>query len=748
MKINRQAEPGPNPVVRFDWAADSERDDKINVRRLLGTLSYRRWLVIIPAVLLTFLAAIIALRTPDWYTSAARVMVNAEEAKIVDIESVLSTLPNDARLMEGEIAVITSNERLDAVLSELDLYDKPPFGGFEEEGGLGLEAALAGWIRRLSESVKIPNAPSPDGGVASDDQAGLALNLDEAQIDAIRTLRQALTVSQIGLSQVISIAVVAEDPVLAARLANAIAHEYIDSRIQVKIDATREATAWLGQRVETLRERVEESEAAIGALKVSMVAGGGQTADTTSQQLAELNAQLVRARVERIEAEAAFAQLELRIKSGDLMDLTAVVSSDEVAEERASLAELAAERSRLAAGYGAANPRLQALDRQIEDLKAQLRESLLRAKEAAGAQAAAARGREDALASAVADLERRLVRQSDGELRIRQLERVAEADRNIYETFLARLNELLEQDHIQQPDARVISSAIPADEPTGPRRKLVVFAAGALGLLIGCVLAFVREAFSTSFRTDIDLNERLELRTLARIPRAGRGLSPLQVFDRASRSPMNKLSRAVRDMVVSLFESEGDRGQTVLITSARPREGRTTLCLLLSGVLQRLGRTAVVVECDFQNPDLARIFQVSGGTDIVDALHNGGPLDTVVRWHEKSGIEFVPIVEHARSGPEILYGGAFETFLLRLRKDFDFVIIDTPPLSACADACAISRFADRVVLAVRWNDTSEQAVEGSLKRLGQSGTRAIDAVLTFVNPRRERVYRRRMHNIA
>jgi Mrp family chromosome partitioning ATPase len=277
---------------------------------------------------------------------------------------------------------------------------------------------------------------------------------------------------------------------------------------------------------------------------------------------------------------------------------------------------------------------------------------------------------------------------------------------------------------------------------------VIVLAAGTLGLLLGCIVAFLRDAFSTSFRTDVDMTERLGLRTLARIPRAGRRMSPLQIVDQARRAPMHDLSRAVRDMVVSLLESGIDRGQTVLVTSARPGEGRTTLCLLLAGVLRRLGRTALVVDCDFRNPELARIFAVSGGPDIIDALRDGAPLDRVVRHDERSGIDFIPIVGDPRSGPEIFYGSAFEALLRRLRNDYDFVIIDTPPLSASADACAINRFADRVILPVRWNATSEQLVESALRRLAQSGARPIDGVLTFVKLRTERLYRRRMHNLV
>lgn len=718
MDFVRRSEPLPTSASGPDWTLPPRRGDDINLRTLLGTLDYRRSLLLLPMVLLGALSAFVALQIEDRYTSSTQVMLNSRETNIVDIASVISTLPGDARMIEGEISVILSNDNLNRVALDLGLYADPEFNPAAAEGQ--------------------PATPSAEGPLTA------------AQIETIKRLRQAVNVSQVGLSLVISISATASDPQRAAAIADAIARQYIEAQVDVRLAATREAVDWLSERAETLRVRVETAERQIEDLRGAIILGEGQTSEATDLQLAETNRQLVLARADRAEAEARLGEVTRRIEAGldPGIDLLAPSPSSAITRLREEIEALAAERSRLATQFGASNPRLQTIDEQVADLDRRLQEETSRAVEALAGMAATARVREVEIARSLAELETQLLDQSAQSLEMRQLERVAEADRSIYQTFLQRLNELTQQVGIQQAEARIISSAVPPELPSGPNRKLIVAGATVFGLLVGIALVFVVEAANTAFRTDVDIRQRLGLRTLARLPRLARPSEPLQALTDARAEPFGPLGQAARDLTVSLISSGHETLRTIVVTASTRGEQSTALALLLAGGLARIGRRTVIVDCSFGDPALSRALGATAAAGLGEVLAGSAPLEQALYRDAATGLDVLPIVAGQDHGPELLHTQAFRELLEALETRYDAVVLEAAPLAAGKDACALGRFADLVVLAVRWGVTSQEVVEGSVSQLAQGGAARIGAVLTQVNSRQEQIYRKRVYNLG
>lgn len=732
MMINERAGEAAPGFISNDRTPGETGGDTLTIRGLLGILSYRRRLVVMPAIVLMILAALVTLQIPNRYTSTAEIMLNVKETNIVNIDNVISTLPNDTRLVEGEILLITSNEALLAVLTKLGLLDdleQAPDANASDTGGASLDPGAA-----------------KGGQTGSNDRSRSGLRTPTAaEFEVIEAFRDVLDVSQVGLSRVISISAQWDNPVGAAIIANSIAQEYIESRVKVKTEATRDAAASLRERAEVIRQRLEESESDVEAFKASMLTGASQTVELWQRQLSEFNSQFVVARSARAAAEAQLTEITRRIDTQGLASAELLLESASLTKLRAEVESLAIVRSEMATKYGPSNPRLNALDAQIKDLEGRIEDEIARAVDGLEGEVATAREREKEIVNGLAEMEGRLTEQSANAVRLRQLERVVEANRNIYETFLSRLNELVEQIDIQQADARMISSAIPAEAPSGPNRTRLVILAAVFGLFVGCAMAFASEAMTVSFRTDIEMAERLGLRVLARIPRIeGAELLPLQVLEHTRQAPLSEIVRAVREIIVVL--SGGAKG-TILVTSANPIEGRTTLCLLIASFLSRIGRKSIVIDCDFQNPAIGQIFDVSEGKDLMDVIASGAPIDEAIRSSREFGIDFIPILDMAEYKPEILYTDTFRNMLDGLKKRYDFVLLDAAPLSLSPDACAMSRSADLVLFAVRWYKTSEHQVKTGIAKLFQFGARRIDTALTFIESEDERRYRRRVHNL-
>ncbi len=720
MNVMRVSDPAPKARPGLDWKPAAVRGDEINLRTLLGTLNYRRMLLVLPAVLLAALAAFAALRIDDRYTSSTQVMLNASETNIVDIASVISTLPGDARLIEGEISVILSNDTLHQVALRLDLYSDPEFNpDFDAE------------------------APAAPAG------ADPAAPLTAAQIETIKTLRQAVSVSQVGLSLVIAIDATASDPAKAAAIADAIARQYIEAQVDVRLEATRSAVDWLSERAERLRVQLETAETNVEEMRASIIRGEGQTSEATAQQLEETNRQLVLARADRAEAEARLGEVTRRIEAGldPGVDLLASSPFAALTRLREEIEGLAGERSRLATQFDASNPRLQTIDEQIIDLQQRLDEETDRAIQALQGMAATARVRETEIARSLTELESQLLDRSAQSLELRQLERIAEADRSIYQTFLQRLTELTQQIGIRQADARIISAAVPQDLPSGPNRKLIVLGAAVFGLLLGAAFVFVAEAANTAFRTDVDIRQRLGLRTLARLPRLDRPSDPLHALRQTQEAPFGALGQAARELTVAMA-SGGERLRTVLVTASVRGEQTTALTLLLAAGLGRIGRRTVVVDCNFGDPALSRALRAEGIAGLGELLTGAARIEDVVRRDAQTGIDCVPILGAQGHGPELLHTDAFAVLLEALGAHYDAVLLDAPPLAEGKEACAIGRHADLAVLAIRWGRTSQELVESSVAQLFQAGTPRIGTVLTEVNLRSEQLYRKRVYNLG
>lgn len=737
MNIETVAPRGQSQPTVDLWAR-RRRDETFDLRAIVGALSYRRWLVAGVGFVLAALAALVALQLPDRYTATTQLMLNGREVKVIDIDSVIASLPADARMIEGEIAVILSNETLFNVIVDLDLLKDPEFNAALEQSPA---AGLAGLLSRLGDLF------------AGDDAADAAgrEGLTPEQINTIKALRRQLEISQVGLSLVIAVTASASEPAKAAAIANAVARRYIDNQLAQKAETTRAAAEWLRGRAQALRGRLEQSEGAVETFRIGMTAGDGRTLEVLNQQLSELASRAILAQVARAEIEARAAESQRRLSEDGFEAARPLLSTATLDYLSRELDNLRGERAALVATVGPANRALVEIDGRIAAMEARLEDAVRRAVDAMSGERDAARAVEAGASAALGAVEAAIRDQSSSMLRLRQLERIAEADRKIYETFLLRLNELSEQAGFQQADARIVSSAVPPDLSAGPNRKLIVAAAGVLGVMIGAALALALSASASTFGTDVDLRDRLGLRTLGRVPRVPGQKAAADLVELVRRRPFDPLAQSVRGVMAALIEAPGLTsravGRRLVIASAGPREGRTTLCLLLADVAARMGRRAIVVDADFRNPSVGRMLGAAPGPDLVDLLSDGGDPAGAIRVDPQFGVAHLPVLDAARARPELLYTDGFARILDRLAEQYDFVIVDTGPLAAGVDMCAVARDADFVLVAIKWRRTTEPQVETAVSRLFQAGARRVGAVLTFVDRAGEARYRRRAYNL-
>jgi len=338
-------------------------------------------------------------------------------------------------------------------------------------------------------------------------------------------------------------------------------------------------------------------------------------------------------------------------------------------------------------------------------LRAQMNAEMSRIIASLSSEAAAGRKREADLEQSFQAMEGQLGDAAHSGLRLAQLQREADANRSIYETYLARYKQTLQQASLAVPDGRLISQAEPPEVPTYPNKLRFLLLGTFGGLAIGGALAFLREGLDRRIRQSSDIESVTGVPVFGFLPKVSRWRG-LQPQDYPVNDPHSRFGTALVRIHTALRAPQSpDRKQVILVTSAQPGDGKTSFCTGLARSLANSRKRVLVIDADPYRPQVATAFGVPTTPALDPTAGQHVRLGDIVQADTKSAAHFLPAPsEHHHH--HMLHSGGFATLLEEARQAYDIVIIDTPPVMTRADAAVIGRFADTCLLLVRWGRTS------------------------------------------
>lgn len=679
--------------------------DDVGIGEIFAAIRRRIWMllaIILPV--LTITAVVLQMITPR-YTAELLIMIESEGGnRIVSLDSVMAGLSGDSESIQSESHVLASRALADRVVQRLQLDKDPEFT-------TGIDTSL------------------PAG----------------AQYSAIidRFLDR-LEIAPLEKSRVIALRFSSQEADKAALVANTLADEYLQSRLETKFELTRRANSWLGERISELRSRVAMLETQVEDFRkeAGLIEGAGMT--LTSQELGELNTQLVMARSERAEAEARLRQIERLARTRSGADTTIeVLESPLIQRLREQEAAVQRRVAELSSELGDKHPRMIQLRAEAADLRERIASEVDKIIAGQRNKLNVSRAREQSLAASLEELKGRVSAGNQEEIELRALEREAEATRALLGTLLARQQETLSQDdmNFQQPDASIFSPAdIPA-EPTYPRTTIIMGLASIAAMIIGLLAVLVLELLDSGFRS----GEQFELHTGA----PSIGFIPLVSKPKEYRTlpgyiagrPASALGESMRTLNWSLRLAFPDAPpKTILVTSSLPDEGKTTVASCLATAESKAGRRVVLVDADIRRPGCHELAGVEREPGLTNLLAGDSSLDAVLVTSEWSGLSIIPAGMPSPNAPNLLGSRKMEALLAELAERFDLVVIDSPPLMAAADARILCRIVDATVLAVRWGKTRRRVARLSVRQLELAGARLAGGLLTMVDTRRNAQY--------
>jgi capsular exopolysaccharide synthesis family protein len=555
----------------------------------------------------------------------------------------------------------------------------------------------------------------------------------------IQFITAGLKVSNDGHSYTIHIGFTSADPQLAATLANTFAREYLASQLDRKIEATQHATNWLSGRLVELRRDLEASEVALEKYKRATGVVDTKGSTVAMQEFAEVGAQLVTARAQQIDAESKLSTARtLAASGGSVEGLADGLSSSVLQSLRLKQIELKRQEAEIKSQYTKKYPGLKRLQTDLAALQRQINDETGRIVANLSNQADIARGKVAVLNSKLAMLQQKFGNGGEAEVKLLQLQREADANRSVYETYLNRYKETSEQETLQEADAYQISSATTPRVPSYPRTRPLLLLGMIFGGLFGAGAALLRETLDQKLRSVGQVEAATGLPVLALLPSVPRQLRPEEYVLRRPWSPFNE---ALRSTWTALsLSQDGPVGKVMVVTSSVPDEGKTAYGLSLARSLAADGHRVLLIDGDLRRPGVAASLGSAKGGKLGDLLAGRISLQEAIETDEKSGADYIGSESYDRHPQDLLSSRRMMETLDEARTLYDVVIVDTPPILVAADAALVARYADRCLFFIRWGATSREHVASALNRLALYNVSISGVVLSHVDMRRHASY--------
>lgn len=673
----------PPPVVNANQGGGFE------LLNLLRILLRRKFLILAVLILGLVVSAVLTLRVTPLYRSVVTLEVQARETQVIQSASLEPAAVADAEFMGTQVALLTSRALAERVAENLNLVNEP------------------GYVN--------PKA-SP-----------------EARLDqAAATIVGGLSVSPVRGARVINVSYVSPRAGETARIANAVAENFIEMTLDRRYSATAYARRFLEERLGVTKTALEDTERRLveysteqGILDLSSVGGSEIGSSLDASALVSLSASLTEAQNARILAEQQYREAEANPTTREMLENPAVQAlrqtrSQLIADYQTKLSTLRPE-----------HPDMLELQARIASVEKEMESERGNIVTALQAGYRSALSREQALTARVAELKGDVQGLRGRSIEYNILRREADTLRTQYDALLQRMKEVSIASGVGSSQVSILDRAQAPYLPFEPNLGSALLRATALSLALAIALAMFIEFLDDRIRTPEDISSKLGVRVVGVIPKV------------KTRQPVSKLLNNPRESVTEAFSSARTALQfaiiagsikSFLVTGSRPSEGKTTTTLALASSFAVIGKRVLIIDADLRRPSFA--YDASASVGLSGVLSDGYALEDQVIPGPTANLDLLPAGAVPPNPAELLAG----TRLVQLMEDagrrYDLIFIDSPPVLTFADAPILSSVCDGTILVIQSGGVFRQTVRRSVERLLGANAKIVGAILTKFDPRK------------
>ncbi len=696
------------------------------LREYLRVLIKRKWMVTAVVVGIFMAVAIASLRQTPVYEASGQIVVNKADSNLITFKDSMPVVDYyDQSDLDTEVRILQSDLLALQVIRALNLDKRPEFGGHSDQKQANLVAdPLQGDSSRISALL---------GG-----------------------FRGHLRVALIPNTRIIEIHYSSTDPQLAASAVNTLAATYVEQNFKTKFDSTMQASNWLSSQLVDLQMKVETSqEKLVRYQKEHEILGTDEKTNIITEKLDELNKEMTAAESDRMQKEAVYRQTQTNdpdeIAAAIIADTTGNGTTatsgllDKLREQQVGLRIQVAE---LSSQFGPSYPKVIQLNNQIKEIDHQMQSEMNKAVDHLKGQYLAALQRENMLRGSFEKQKQEANKLNESAIEYSILKRDLDTNRTLYEGLLEKLKEAGVTAGLKSNNFRIINAARVPTSPSEPNIPRNLAFALVLGIVSGVGLAFMLENMDNTVRTPEQATALSLLPSLGMIPlgskSASYGGSGKRLALTASKEvvetvtqvrPQSQMAESYRALRTSLLLSNlGAPPKVIMITSARPQEGKTTTSINTAIVLAQKGVRVLLIDADLRRPSIHKTLGMGPRSGLSNVLTGSATVQqTITTSPILPNLFIMPAGTPPPNPAELLASSNMRDLILELREQYDHIVIDTPPTLSVTDAVVLSPRADATILVIRSGHTTKQALRRSRDILMQVNAHVAGVLLNAVD---------------
>jgi succinoglycan biosynthesis transport protein ExoP len=704
----------------------------------------RRWTVLACFILTFALIALATLKETPLYEAKATLEIEKENPNIVTAQDLFEVDNASNAFLETQYKVLESESLSRRVIRDLHLDELPEFN-----------PPRHWWSGELQSVPPAATSARPKPGVPQPDT--------DAVRNALKRFKDQLNIDPVKQSRIVELTFASEDPGLSASIINDLALNYIDRNLELRWDAAQKASEWISQQLVGLKGRLEKSEDDMQRYTrenglLFLESEKGATENMVDARLRQLQEELTRAQASRIEKESLFRL----VRAGDSGALPTVFENRELQDLTLRISELRTQDALLGSTFSVDYPKRIQLQSQIDEAQRLLDQERERAAMRIQNDYLAANRRETMLRQAFADAQGDANHIAEKSVQYNILKREVDTNRGLYEGLLERLKQAGVSAGLKESNIRIVDAAVPPKYPAKPRVLLNLSLGVLVGLSVGIGAAFLQEHSDNSIKTTEDIERILQLPALAMVPAveslkghangnygslSARGRALLhgangngklapprwyRIDDLASQHSV--LAEAIRGLRTSvLLSAAGRPPRSLLVSSAQPGEGKTTIAVNLAISLAQLGQRVLLIDGDLRQPSVHRAFQIKGSLGMASYLAGQQDWRTAIERTTVSELDLLVAGPVSPNPAELLSSDRMKSLIHEALGEYKFVVIDSPPLLNVADSRVLATLVEAVVLVVKGGVTPRTLVRRAHAYAAGVGGRMIGVVLNNVD---------------
>lgn len=717
--LDRPREFQVTPATPYPTAYYYPAEDEPHLRDYLNIMLRRKWIVITFLIAVVTTVTIFTFLAKPQYKATGTLKIDKENPNILAFKDVVALERTEEDYYQTQYKILKSRNLAKRVIRSLRLDTNPEF---------------------------VPNPGKKEN--TGDANANLILELNKPlEDDGIRTgivdaFLSRVEVSPVQKSRLVNVSFTSFNPELSAKVVNAIAESFIMFNLESKFEATSQAREWLQKQLEVMKAKVEQAEEKLNeyAAKNEIIflnEGQGEKGQSTdsdniiTKKLSELSAALTEATSERISKEAIYRE----VISGDSESSSVVINNPLITSLNKDYATLESEYNPQLKIYKPDYPKMVRLREQINQIKKNIDQETKKVVTSIKKDYEAAVKRESYLKSAFEAQKREALNLNQRSIQYLILKREADTNKELYNGLLQRLKETGVSASLTASNIQLLDRAEVPKSPFKPRKRLNIVLSIIVGLLGGIGLAFFTEYLDNTIKTPEDIDKRIFLPSLGFVPHYSNNKDSLPVeyiAHGANRSPIAEAYNSIRTFL--LLSTGGKPPRVMAVTSPARDEGKTTTAINTGISFTKSDAKVVVIDADMRKPRLHRLFNLDNSTGLSTYLSGNMEFsENLIRTTE------IPLLNIITSGPaspnpaELLSSSRFSELIQNLCQNYDFILIDTPPVLGISDSLIVSQHTDGVIMVIRSGDTPKEAALEARRMLEGVNAKILGVVLNSIN---------------